>query len=245
MAAASSSGLVCVRCGAEAPHLYRQFGGGDSNIRLSMCGGCGGVVDRYVEFETLLVVLDLALHRPDAYRHVLINRAGAGGGFAVSAVVRLLPFYVVLDAFVKWSRVHAAGAGTAWGGGGVEAQLAVLAALALAEFVVYVACVQLMAPAAGRRQRGAAALAVGLSSFGKLLTFLAMVWSYEPGFASAIHVFVLTSNATALAAIDGDGGGGPWRAAGVVAAAWTVKTAFSWACAAAAGLPPGSAAAVV
>lgn len=244
--AAGPEACVCVQCGRRAPHLYQRFGG-ETNIRLSVCGECGGVVDKYVEFEPMLLVIDLILHRREAYRHVLFNRQRLGG-FLTRSVGRLVPVFVVLDAYVKWSRVHASGGGEAgggdavgWGGGvGLEAQLAALAALAAAEYVAYTVLVVLLlawlVPGVARTAAGAsqAARAVGLSSFGKMFITLAMVWEYEPGFATAIHLFVLSSNITALAALVDSGAGRP---AAAVLSAWACKTAFSRIASAAAGLP--------
>lgn len=35
--------------------------------------GCGEVVDKYVEYDTMLVVIDLIIHNISAYRHLLYN----------------------------------------------------------------------------------------------------------------------------------------------------------------------------
>jgi len=53
-------------------HLYTV----DSNhgIRLSRCKACGEVADKYVEYEFLLVMIDVMLHRRAAIIHVINNR---------------------------------------------------------------------------------------------------------------------------------------------------------------------------
>jgi hypothetical protein len=38
---------------------------------------CHEVADKYVEYDNVLVVLDLILHRVGAYRHVLFNSSRA------------------------------------------------------------------------------------------------------------------------------------------------------------------------
>ena len=35
---------------------------------------CNEYADKYVEYELVIIVLDLILHHPRAYRHVLFNR---------------------------------------------------------------------------------------------------------------------------------------------------------------------------
>ena len=64
--------FVCVECGAGQNSLYVEFSEG--NIRLSRCERCGSVADKYIEFELVLVLIDIVLHSPAAYRHLLFNR---------------------------------------------------------------------------------------------------------------------------------------------------------------------------
>lgn len=64
-------GLVCVECGAPVPLLVRDYGKG--SIRLAICGVCNQVADKYVEYETVLLFLEVLLLKPQVYRHVLYN----------------------------------------------------------------------------------------------------------------------------------------------------------------------------
>ena len=34
---------------------------------------CGKVVDKYIEYELVIIFLDAVLHKPQAYRHILFN----------------------------------------------------------------------------------------------------------------------------------------------------------------------------
>lgn len=53
-----------------------------SNVRLVRCSGnkcavakaAAQVADKYIEFELLLVLIDVILHRLPAFRHLLFNR---------------------------------------------------------------------------------------------------------------------------------------------------------------------------
>jgi hypothetical protein len=84
--------------------LVKQFGGG--NMRLTQCvrstvacpdvrsisaaqAKCNCDADKYVEYELAIVVLDLILHRPQAYRHLLFNRSQMFPGFAVRRTASL------------------------------------------------------------------------------------------------------------------------------------------------------------
>ncbi|VDO28742.1 unnamed protein product [Heligmosomoides polygyrus] len=62
---------MCVNCMEPAVSLYQRYSEGV--IRLSDCKGCGEVVDKYVEYDTMLVVIDLIIHNISAYRHLLYN----------------------------------------------------------------------------------------------------------------------------------------------------------------------------
>ena len=65
---------MCVVCGAPSPArgFTRTFRAVDT-IVLSRCARCGLPADKYVEWESTLVLLDLVLHRPPAFRHLLFN----------------------------------------------------------------------------------------------------------------------------------------------------------------------------
>lgn len=71
----SSSTCICVECGEAVDSLYTEFAKG--NIKLTRCPRCSSVADKYIEFELTLVVLDMTLHRKQAYRHLLFNRSTA------------------------------------------------------------------------------------------------------------------------------------------------------------------------
>mmetsp|Transcript_44756 Transcript_44756/g.93904 ORF Transcript_44756/g.93904 Transcript_44756/m.93904 type:complete len:321 (+) Transcript_44756:110-1072(+) len=64
---------ICTNCTWPTPTLYKVYSTPGS-IQLTTCKKCGRDVDPYIEREWLLVVMDCALHRPEAFRHVLYNR---------------------------------------------------------------------------------------------------------------------------------------------------------------------------
>ena len=78
----------CINCLAESDSLYQKYSEGV--IRLTECvselwipsgfffsnfvqKNCGKIVDRYIEYETVMVVVDMLLHYIEAYRHILYN----------------------------------------------------------------------------------------------------------------------------------------------------------------------------
>jgi hypothetical protein len=70
--------------------LYVEYS--EKNFRLTRCSQCGQVADKYIEFELVLVLLDILLHRKPAYRHLMYNRYSQS---VTIRVVKLLPVAVV------------------------------------------------------------------------------------------------------------------------------------------------------
>lgn len=62
---------ICIHCGSFLPALYEQYGGG--HIRLSLCQYCNNVADKYIEYDNVLLFIDLILIKPCAYRHTIYN----------------------------------------------------------------------------------------------------------------------------------------------------------------------------
>jgi len=97
---------VCVNCGVGVvdkngrPHeqLYDQkLAEKLSIIKLLECDRCGQNVDKYIEYEGCLVLLDLALQELSAFRHVLINCDHA------NVIVKMMFLTLIVDGYSRWS----------------------------------------------------------------------------------------------------------------------------------------------
>lgn len=64
--------VVCVECGDFVNSLYTEYG--HENICLTQCNTCKKFADKYVEFDKILIFIDMMLHKPSVYRHLLLNR---------------------------------------------------------------------------------------------------------------------------------------------------------------------------
>ncbi|VBB29265.1 unnamed protein product [Acanthocheilonema viteae] len=62
---------VCINCCHPSSSLFVKYS--DNGIRLTSCFNCGKAVDAYIEYDTVLVVIDLMLQYIEAYRHFLMN----------------------------------------------------------------------------------------------------------------------------------------------------------------------------
>ncbi|WKX94326.1 hypothetical protein Q1695_011519 [Nippostrongylus brasiliensis] len=89
----STKNYRCVNCMEPAASLYQRYSEGV--IRLSDCKCCGNVVDKYVEYDTMLVVIDLIVHNISAYRHLLHN-------MKIQSHLRLAVIFLFCDAYDKW-----------------------------------------------------------------------------------------------------------------------------------------------
>lgn len=64
--------MICVECGnPDVPSLHTKTK--SQYVQLTVCSSCGKVADRYVEYDNVIVFLDILLLLPQAYRHVAYN----------------------------------------------------------------------------------------------------------------------------------------------------------------------------
>ncbi|XP_047989907.1 protein ARV1 [Leguminivora glycinivorella] len=61
----------CVNCGESSAALYKTYG--PSVLKLTKCDKCNGIVDKYIEYDPVIVMIDLVLVSKEAQRHVLYN----------------------------------------------------------------------------------------------------------------------------------------------------------------------------
>ncbi|GFP81724.1 protein arv1 [Phtheirospermum japonicum] len=72
--AEGATNFRCVQCGFPTKTLYIQYSPG--NIRLVKCKNCKAAADEYIECEVMILIIDLILHKPKAYRHLFYNMSG-------------------------------------------------------------------------------------------------------------------------------------------------------------------------
>eukprot|EP00928_Gymnodinium_smaydae_P063962 TRINITY_DN47412_c0_g1_i1.p1 TRINITY_DN47412_c0_g1~~TRINITY_DN47412_c0_g1_i1.p1 ORF type:complete len:289 (-),score=61.48 TRINITY_DN47412_c0_g1_i1:267-1133(-) len=223
--------FVCVNCGHPAAALYERVG---QEVRLHHCQRCSRVIDHYIEFEILLVFIDLQLLREGVYRHILHNRFASEPETLRSEASRFLLLCLLLDTYSRWllgARRCDAGSSDAASRRWLpmpraeEAEWPLLVASAL-EMIVYLLVVTvsalLLRPAGGALQqqckpksgkelarpsadtgcqlpRASAsdvAVSLAVSSFGKLLVLVTIVWggSRQHQMGSVIAALVAISN---------------------------------------------------
>lgn len=91
-------GLICINCGKQVRGLYKKYS--SSVIKMRNCEHCHEVADKYIEFEPIIIAIDLVLLSRPAYRHVLFNAS-----FTIHWKFNLV--ILLLDAYIVWlSKSH-------------------------------------------------------------------------------------------------------------------------------------------
>lgn len=63
--------FICINCGSSLPALYEIYG--ESHLRLLLCQHCNTIADKYIEYDNVLLFIDLILMKSCAYRHTIYN----------------------------------------------------------------------------------------------------------------------------------------------------------------------------
>ncbi|XP_046390774.1 protein ARV1 isoform X3 [Ischnura elegans] len=62
---------ACINCGSAVGELFKEYS--PSVLKMSNCGNCQKMADKYIEYDPVIVIIDLALLNRQAYRHVIFN----------------------------------------------------------------------------------------------------------------------------------------------------------------------------
>ncbi|CBZ53353.1 Protein arv1, related [Neospora caninum Liverpool] len=103
--------VVCVECSVPLSSTCRRFPPHFQNIRLTRCAACGKTADKYVEYEVLLIFIDLLLHKPQAYRHLIFNRLPYAETGVPPSVRNFAVVCILFDTYTRWFLLHASLAG--------------------------------------------------------------------------------------------------------------------------------------
>lgn len=96
----------CIVCFRDVDELLKVYGAG--HVVLSKCPRCQSVADMYVEHNSMLVFIDMLLHKRAVYRHLLFNGSFQPPGVTGkkrSVLQSTFNFAVVLilfEVYIKW-----------------------------------------------------------------------------------------------------------------------------------------------
>ncbi|XP_032743696.1 protein ARV1 isoform X2 [Rattus rattus] len=93
-AAASSSFLYrCIECNREARELYRDYNHGV--LKITICKSCQKPVDKYIEYDPVIILINAILCKTQAYRHILFNTQ-------INIHGKLCMFCLLCEAYLRW-----------------------------------------------------------------------------------------------------------------------------------------------
>ncbi|XP_013161748.1 PREDICTED: protein ARV1 isoform X1 [Papilio xuthus] len=83
----------CVNCGEPCSALYKTYG--PTVLKLTKCISCKGIVDKYIEYDPVIVMIDLVLMSREAQRHILYNTK-------FKAFWKLFIILMMLETYAVW-----------------------------------------------------------------------------------------------------------------------------------------------
>lgn len=99
---------ICIHCSTTLPHLYTSYSKADDRtagkgVRLTQCAVCRQFADKYVEYDYILIFIDMVLLRPEVFRHLRYNRLErADSQLDTRSIVRLGFVVLLVMAYVVW-----------------------------------------------------------------------------------------------------------------------------------------------
>ncbi|KAG5873370.1 hypothetical protein JTB14_022973 [Gonioctena quinquepunctata] len=85
---------ICINCGKVVKSLYKKYS--STVLKLTECVFCRNVADKYVEYDAVIVIIDLILLRIMAYRHFLLN-------YEFKNYYKLFLVLLILETYSKWT----------------------------------------------------------------------------------------------------------------------------------------------
>ncbi|KAM9354433.1 protein ARV1 [Pholidichthys leucotaenia] len=193
----------CVECHEKATELHRDYSNGI--LKITICESCQKPVDKYIEYDPVIILIDAILCKTQAFRHILFNTK-------LNIHWKLCVFCLLCEAYLRWSHLH----GSEQSGDPADIiryakewefySMFGLAALELLAFCGGVLCflwVAVRCVRGGALELSLLLRALLLSCYGKILLIPAVIWEhdYSPLCLGLIKLLVLTSNSQAVRVI--------------------------------------------
>ncbi|XP_004854720.1 protein ARV1 isoform X2 [Heterocephalus glaber] len=190
----------CIECNQEASELYRDYNHGV--LKLTICKSCQKLVDKYIEYDPVIILINAILCKAQVYRHILFNTK-------INIHGKLCMFCLLCEAYLRWWQLQDSNQNTApddliryakeWD----FYRMFAVASLEQSAFFIGIftfLCMERVKTAKKRPDFGLLLKGLLLSSYGKLLLIPAVIWEhdYTPLCLRLIKVFVLTSNFQAI-----------------------------------------------
>ncbi|XP_076100543.1 protein ARV1-like [Mytilus galloprovincialis] len=194
--------MKCINCGTKCNSLYRHYS--KDIIQLEHCIHCKELVDKYIEFDPVIICLDALLLKREAFQHVLSNNS-------TQAQWKLTSILLLFDAYTKL--VHQRQNGDQINRpmpdsvlySAFEWDLYFNYFIAVIELVICICVILMVFAIASRIKPSLEKLgfneivrAILLSNFGKVLVIPAVFWGYNEMYVWLTAIFVCASNVQAF-----------------------------------------------
>ncbi|KAL5047210.1 Arv1-like family-domain-containing protein [Aspergillus fruticulosus] len=102
---------ICIQCSYPVSHLYSAYSRADDRslgkgVRLTQCPRCKRFADKYVEYDFVVIFIDLVLIKPQVYRHLLFNRLESEEHKFDPSIIRLGVLLLLFDVYLTWARIE-------------------------------------------------------------------------------------------------------------------------------------------
>ncbi|XP_057997220.1 protein ARV 1 isoform X2 [Hevea brasiliensis] len=192
----------CVECGFGIKTLFVQYSPG--NIRLMKCENCKAVADEYIECERMIILIDLILHKPKAYRHLLHNVLNQGTVKLEGLLWKSTIIFLLLDAYrslllqrnEEEQSSSLSFSSLVWRSQQIFLDVLVGNLIFLCVFLLAIRI--LLNTSVGFSRCGNLLLSILVSSYLKIFLVAMMVWEFPSSVIFIIDLFVLSSNVVAL-----------------------------------------------
>ncbi|KAM9779042.1 protein ARV1 isoform 1-T1 [Syngnathus typhle] len=87
----------CIECNEKATELHRDYSNGI--LKITLCGSCQKPVDKYIEYDPVIILIDAVLCKIQAFRHILFNTSW-------DIHWKLCMFCLLCEAYLRWSLRH-------------------------------------------------------------------------------------------------------------------------------------------
>ncbi|KAH8553867.1 Arv1-like family-domain-containing protein [Umbelopsis sp. PMI_123] len=197
---------ICVECDAPVATLYTEYSKG--NIRLTSCEKCNHFADKYIEYDFVIIFIDMLLHKPQVYRHLLFNRITYTDEKSIEPnIMKLAVLLILFEVYIKWFRLekYYTGSDSTFMEQPLFYQYLYILLLCIIEFVAFHLGVHIAVRWLFRGRNSQSirpnfiTMALIVSSFGKMLLILMVIWDYKQlEYSWLVSIIVLTSNIEAL-----------------------------------------------
>lgn len=172
--------MKCVECGQPISKLWEEPVKG--NITLTICSSCNKIADKFIEYDYTLIFLNLILSKTQVYRHILFNI-----NFCKTFVDLCNMFFLSCFADTILSSCEDLECWT------VEYSKNILKNLC------YLGVIVAAAKLSGTKvKKRSIVRAVLFASFGKLGTFMIVIWNYSYLHRGMMSFFIFLNNIIAV-----------------------------------------------